>query len=116
MKIYYTAQSKIDPRLEQFIGTDVWVLMDVYGNGKDCHYVNILDYDGEQISYHVFNGDLFNKLILKERSAKYAAYILDRMLGVYHANYARSGWKVVEPLSILTTDEIESMCNEVLLT
>ena len=125
MKIYCKSGSldympTYDKRLDQFLGTNVWIRMefpyqDDYGHVPD-HYMNLIARDGDSITYRIFViRDYYENLCPYNLDDEDKAYIRNSVLKAYKEHtqlYSNLRFVPVEPFDLITTEEILDIVGE----
>jgi len=114
MMIDYSSEPKYDKRLDQFLGTDLWVLM-TFPSERDIgvidSYMNLIKRDGDLITYRILSGDEFHKPFWEiSEDIDYDPYIVDEVMehidDIITLPYDRLRFVPVEPLTFITTEEL----------
>ena len=103
-----------DTNLDQFIGTDLWILMtfpSMQDIGVIDAYMNLIKRDGDLITYHILSGEEFNKPFWEiSEDIDYDPYIVDEIMNriddVRTFPYDELRFVPVEPLTFITTEEL----------
>ena len=99
MGIYCSSEPKYDKRLDQFIGTDLWVLMQL-PNGFN-YYINLISRSGEDITFRYIEEGAFDRFV--PTPSFYAETCINRRIT---NPYSWVRFSPIEPIEFVTTDEI----------